>query len=49
MAAYIHTGARVGVLLQVAVGEEETLANDEFKSLVKDITLHIAASAPVCP
>ena len=47
VAAYIHTGAKVGVLLQVAVGEEETLDNDEFKSLVKDITLHIAASAPV--
>ena len=47
IAAYIHTGGKVGVLLQVGTGKEETLANDEFKSLVKDITLHIAASAPV--
>jgi len=47
VAAYIHTGAKVGVLLQVGAGKEDTLANDDFKVLVKDITLHIAASAPV--
>ena len=47
IAAYIHTGGKVGVLLQVGTGKEETLSNDDFKSLVKDITLHIAASAPV--
>jgi elongation factor Ts len=47
VAAYIHTGAKVGVLLQVGAGKDETLGNDDFKVLVKDITLHIAASAPV--
>jgi len=47
VAAYIHTGSKVGVLLQVGAGKEDTLANDDFKVLVKDITLHIAASAPV--
>ncbi len=47
VAAYIHTGAKVGVLLQVGAGKEETLGNDDFKLLVKDITLHIAASTPV--
>ncbi|HJN90563.1 MAG TPA: translation elongation factor Ts [Verrucomicrobiota bacterium] len=47
VAAYIHTGAKVGVLLQVGAGKEETLGNEDFKSLVRDITLHIAASAPV--
>ncbi|MEE2946689.1 MAG: translation elongation factor Ts [Verrucomicrobiota bacterium] len=47
VAAYIHTGAKVGVLLQVGAGKEDTLGNDDFKALVKDITLHIAASAPV--
>ena len=46
-AAYIHTGAKVGVLLQVRAGKEDSLGNDNFKVLVKDITLHIAASAPV--
>jgi len=47
VAAYIHTGAKVGVLLQVGAGKEDTLGNEDFKALVKDITLHIAASAPV--
>ena len=47
VAAYIHTGAKVGVLLQVGTGKKDTLGNDDFKVLVKDITLHIAASAPV--
>ena len=43
----IHTGAKVGVLLQIGAGKEDILGNDDFKALVKDITLHIAASAPV--
>ncbi|MCH2592578.1 MAG: translation elongation factor Ts [Pedosphaera sp.] len=47
VAAYIHTGAKVGVLLQIGAGKEDILGNDDFKALVKDITLHIAASAPV--
>ena len=47
VAAYIHTGAKVGVLLQIGAGKEDILGNDDFKVLVKDITLHIAASAPV--
>jgi len=47
VAAYIHTGAKVGVLLQIGAEKEDTLGNDDFKVLVKDITLHIAASAPV--
>ena len=43
VAAYIHTGAKVGVLVEVGAGKESTVANDEFKQLVKDITLQIAA------
>ena len=46
VAAYIHTGAKVGVLVEVGAGKEETIANDEFKQLVKDITLQIAAGHP---
>jgi elongation factor Ts len=47
VAAYIHTGAKVGVLVEVASGKESTAANDDFKQLVKDITLQIAAGNPV--
>jgi elongation factor Ts len=46
VAAYIHTGAKVGVLVEVGAGKESTVANDEFKQLVKDITLQIAAGHP---
>jgi len=46
VAAYIHTGGKVGVLVEVAAGKAETAAKDEFKQLVKDITLQIAAGFP---
>ena len=46
IAAYIHTGAKVGVLVEVGAGKAETAAKDDFKQLVKDITLQIAAGHP---
>jgi elongation factor Ts len=46
VAAYIHTGAKVGVLVEVGAAKEATVANDEFKQLVRDITLQIAAGHP---
>lgn len=46
VAAYIHTGAKVGVLVEVGAGKPETTGNEEFKQLVKDITLQIAAGHP---
>jgi len=46
VAAYIHTGAKVGVLVEVGCGKDETTNKDEFKQLVKDITLQIAAAHP---
>jgi len=46
VAAYIHTGAKVGVLVEVGAGQEATVTHDDFKQLVKDITLQIAAGSP---
>ena len=46
VAAYIHTGAKVGVLAEVGCTKPETAATEEFKQLVKDITLQIAAGFP---
>jgi elongation factor Ts len=46
IAGYIHTGAKVGVLVEVGAGKAETVAKEEFKQLVKDITLQIAAGHP---
>jgi elongation factor Ts len=44
---YIHTGAKVGVLVEVGAGKEETVGQDEFRQLVRDITLQIAAANPI--
>jgi elongation factor Ts len=46
IAGYIHTGAKVGVLVEVGAGKAETVSKEEFKQLVKDITLQIAAGHP---
>jgi elongation factor Ts len=47
VAAYIHTGAKVGVLVEVGADKESTIGADDFKQLVKDITLQIAAGHPL--
>jgi len=47
VAAYIHTGSKVGVLVEVGAGTEASVARDDFKQLVRDITLQIAAANPV--
>jgi elongation factor Ts len=46
IAGYIHTGAKIGVLVELGAGKMETVAKEEFKQLVKDITLQIAAGHP---
>jgi elongation factor Ts len=46
VAAYIHTGAKVGVLVEVGAGKEATVASEEFKQVMRDITLQIAAAHP---
>jgi elongation factor Ts len=44
IAAYIHTGAKLGVLVEVGAVKESTVGNESFKQLVRDITLQIAAA-----
>ena len=46
VASYIHLGGKVGVLLEVGTTKPETASSETFRELVKDLTLHIAASAP---
>jgi len=46
IAQYIHMGGKVGVLVEVGAQQGDTAAKDEFRDLVKDITLHVAAAAP---
>jgi len=47
IAAYIHTGSKIGVLVEVGAGNEATVASEDFKQLVRDITLQIAAASPL--
>ena len=43
--SYVHDG-RIGVLVEVNCETEFVAKTDEFKELVKDLCLHIAASEP---
>jgi elongation factor Ts len=45
--AYIHTGNKLGVMVEVACETDFVARTDEFKDMVKDIAMHIAASAPL--
>jgi len=42
---YVHDG-RIGVLIEVNCETDFVAKTDEFKELVKDLALHIAAAAP---
>ena len=46
VSAYIHTGAKVGVLVEVGASKDATTTSEDFKQLVRDITLQIAAGHP---
>ncbi len=45
--SYIHGEGRVGVLLEVNSETDFVARNDGFKIFVKDIAMHIAATAPM--
>ncbi len=44
--AYIHMGGKVGVLVEINCESDFVARSEEFQQLVKDIAMHIAASAP---
>ena len=46
IAAYIHPGNRIGVLVEVNCETDFVARNEEFQTFVKDIALQIAASSP---
>jgi elongation factor Ts len=45
--SYIHSGGQIGVLVEVNCETDFVARNDDFKSFVHDIALHIAAAAPI--
>ncbi len=44
--AYIHNGAKVGVLVVLQCETDFVAKTDEFKALAKELALHIAAMNP---
>jgi len=45
--AYIHTGGKIGVLVEVNCETDFVAKTDDFQELAKNIAMHIAASSPV--
>lgn len=44
---YIHGEGKIGVLLEVGASNANVANNDDFKTLVQDVALHIAAMSPM--
>jgi len=44
--AYIHQGAKVGVLVEVNCETDFVAKTADFQALVKDIAMHVAAASP---
>jgi elongation factor Ts len=45
--SYVHTGSKIGVLVEVNCQTDFVARGDEFQQLVRDIALHIAANNAV--
>ena len=46
IASYIHPGGRIGVLVEINCETDFVAKTEDFKQMVKDITMHIAACEP---
>lgn len=47
LAAYIHMGGKLGVLVEVNSETDFVAKNDQFQEFAKNIAMHIAASSPL--
>jgi elongation factor Ts len=45
--AYIHTGGKIGVLVEINCETDFVAKNDDFKEFTKNMAMHIAATNPV--
>jgi elongation factor Ts len=46
VASYIHAGGKIGVLVEINCQSDFVARADDFKELIKDIAMHIAAADP---
>src|SRR5467141_3414019 len=44
--SYIHAGGKIGVLVEINCESDFVARTDDFKDLIKDIAMHIAAADP---
>lgn len=47
ISAYIHSGSKIGVLLEINCETDFVARNEEFQSFAKEVALQIAASQPM--
>jgi elongation factor Ts len=47
ISSYIHPGSKIGVLVEVNCETDFVARTEEFKELVKNLSMHIAASNPL--
>ncbi len=45
--SYIHTGSKLGVMLEVNSETDFVARTDQFQTFARDLAMHIAASAPI--
>jgi elongation factor Ts len=45
--SYIHAGGKIGVLVEINCETDFVAKTDDFKQLVQDVAMHIAAAAPL--
>ncbi|HSG86521.1 MAG TPA: translation elongation factor Ts, partial [Candidatus Limnocylindrales bacterium] len=46
--SYIHTGGKVGVLIEVSCETDFVARTEEFQRLVRDLAIQVAGLAPLC-
>ncbi|MCH7781081.1 MAG: translation elongation factor Ts [Acidobacteria bacterium] len=46
VSCYIHTGGKLGVMIEVNCETDFAARSDDFQTLVRNIALHVAAAAP---
>ena len=48
IATYVHTGDKLGVMVEINCETDFVARTDKFKTFARDVAMHIAASSPSC-
>jgi elongation factor Ts len=48
IATYVHTGDKLGVMVEINCETDFVARTSQFKTLARDMAMHIAATAPLC-